>query len=911
MKYNLLLSLSAGTLFLFAIGAEEALSKEQNSQVNIPAPEFSVAGFLPNKTIQRKAHDFNIGWRFLKGNVEKAEQVDFDDSTWEIVNVPHGLELTPEESSGCSNYQGEAWYRKHFDVPAEMKGRRVTLYFEGIMGKSKIYVNGKLLKEHFGGYLPAVIDVTEALEYGKPNVVAVWADNGDDPHFPPGKPQSTLDFNYFGGIYRDAYLIETNKIYITDPNEVNEVAGGGVFFYTKESNQKNKTATVGAKIHLKNDHAQEKVTVSVDLKDRETGTILKGYSKEVDIAPGTAQTVQEEWQMNDLKLWSIEHPSLYDLIVTIKDAKGQILDDFVRRVGIRTFTMDEENGLSLNGEPYQPKLIGGNRHQDFAILGNAVANVGQWRDAKKLKDAGFRVVRSAHYPQDPAFMDACDELGLFVMVATPGWQFWNKEGLFEGRVYQNIRDMVRRDRNHPSVWVWEPILNETHYPADFARNVLKVTHEEFPVGSCYAASDSHATGSAEYDLIFSHPPGGSTDFWVVKDDQRVKGKAYFTREFGDCVDTWSAHNSPSRASKRWGELAMIQQAVHYIAPDYKYATSTDLVAKAPKWLIGGTIWHPFDHQRGYHSDPFYGGIMDGFRQPKMSYYAFQAQNFQRLDSADPEGARVYLAHGMTTFSPKDVTVFSNCQEVRLTAPGKPPVTKKVPQDRGLKAPPVVFENAYSFDDYRKTLYTESVGKEASMLIAEGLIDGKVVATDKRSMAMRPTKISLKLDNEGIPLRANGTDFAVLVATVTDDAGTPKTLHNESIRFEIEGEGVLVGDESVQANPQKVEWGTAPIIIRSTTKAGKVRVTAHVDKEGGQKPQSCVFEYETIPEEGSALFKEVPEHREKSSARSAGKASSDNESSALKRENERLLKELNLLKNKEVERQQKDFDGTKK
>ena len=138
--------------------------------------------------------------------------------------------------------------------------------------------------------------------------------------------------------------------------------------------------------------------------------------------------------------------------------------------------------------------MGANRHQDFAVIGNALPNSLHWRDAKKLRDAGMRVIRNAHYPQDPAFMDACDELGLFVIVNTPGWQFWNDQPIFAQRVYSDIRNMVRRDRNHPSVWMWEPILNETWYPADFAKNVVDILNEEYPYPYCYAGCDVTARG---------------------------------------------------------------------------------------------------------------------------------------------------------------------------------------------------------------------------------------------------------------------------------------------------------------------------------------------------------------------------------------------------------------------------------
>lgn len=168
-------------------------------------------------------------------------------------------------------------------------------------------------------------------------------------------------------------------------------------------------------------------------------------------------------------LWSPETPTLYNLIVRIRDNEGNVVDGYRRRIGIRSVEFKGKDGFWLNGKPYPSPLIGANRHQDFAVVGNAVANSIHWRDAKKLRDTGMKVIRNAHCPQDPAFMDACDELGLFVIVNTPGWQFWNDAPEFAQRVYSDIRNLVRRDRNHPCVWLWEPILNETWYPADFAK----------------------------------------------------------------------------------------------------------------------------------------------------------------------------------------------------------------------------------------------------------------------------------------------------------------------------------------------------------------------------------------------------------------------------------------------------------
>lgn len=198
--------------------------------------------------------------------------------------------------------------------------------------------------------------------------------------------------------------------------------------------------------------------------------------------------------------------------------------------------------------------MGANRHQDFAMNRNALSNSIHWRDAKNCCDAGLKVIRNAHYPQDPAFMDACDELGLFVIVNTPGWQFWNNAPEFSQRIYSDIRNMVRRDRNHPSVWLWEPILNETRYPADFSLNAKNCVMEEYPHPYCYTACDAIALGNEYHPVLFGRP--------LAEKDKKAD-ITYFVREWGANVDDWNSHNSPSRANRAWGEIPMLVQADGY------------------------------------------------------------------------------------------------------------------------------------------------------------------------------------------------------------------------------------------------------------------------------------------------------------------------------------------------------------
>ena len=171
----------------------------------------SIAGFFPLENSGRLVWNFNAEWRFHLGDVSGAETEDYDDQSWEVVSTPHTVQLMPAEASGCRNYQGVAWYRKHFHLPKECLGRDVTLHFEAIMGKQTIYVNGQKVKEHEGGYLPVTIPLSVYGSVGDDFVVAVKADNSDDKTYPPGKKQMTLDFAYHGGIYRDVWLIAKTR----------------------------------------------------------------------------------------------------------------------------------------------------------------------------------------------------------------------------------------------------------------------------------------------------------------------------------------------------------------------------------------------------------------------------------------------------------------------------------------------------------------------------------------------------------------------------------------------------------------------------------------------------------------------------------------------------------------------------
>lgn len=862
-------------------------------------PEYSTAGFFELPNTGRTVYSMNPAWRMYKGHLEGAEQPDFNDKEWNLVSLPDGIEYVPSEASGCVNYQGEVWYRKHFTPEETWKGKQLFLHFEAIMGKAKVWINGTLVNEHYGGFLPVIANVTEYINYKEDNVIAIWADNSNDPSYPPGKPQDMLDFTYSGGIYRDCWMIVHNNVFITDPNYENETAGGGLFVSFGHISQSQ--AEIRLDAHVRNSsNTYFSGKIEYQLFDKDNRRVCQA-SKAFSVSKGKARNTSLTIKVEKPELWEPDSPYLYQLHVLLKDKSGHIVDGYRRRIGIRSIEFKGKDGFWLNGKPYPYPLIGANRHQDFAIIGNALSNSLHWRDAKKLRDAGLRVIRNAHYPQDPAFMDACDELGLFVIVNTPGWQFWNKEPIFAQRVYSDIQNMVRRDRNHPSVWMWEPILNETWYPEDFAKNVVDILHEEYPYPYCYAGCDVTAKGHEYFPIHFTHPLNGAGGaFNTSKIDPKI---SYFTREWGDNVDDWNSHNSPSRVNRAWGEIPMLIQAQGYAKTDYKY-TCYDVLYRNTRQHMGGCLWHSFDHQRGYHPDPFYGGIMDAFRQPKLSYYMFCAQRPVEKNNRliAENGPMVFIANAMTPFSPKDVTVYSNCDEVRLTycKNGKQFIYKKEKTDEGMPSPIITFKDVWDVM-YDKQLARKNKHEE-SYLLAEGIVDGKVVATHKVMPARRPSKIILWADNEGTETIADGSDLITVIAAIADENGNIKRLNNYHIKFEIEGPGELVASKETFTNPREVQWGTAPILVRAKAQTGNIKIKASVVPNGTHTPMSAELIIPTtkaihpLIADEDELNLQLKTHRNQENLSSYDRGQSSDE--ARKQSQMRL---------KEVEKQQSDFE----
>ena len=802
-----------------SLNQTSTVAEEAPPQAGIGPHMFSVAGFYPMPKGPRKVANFNVGWRFHKSDQAGIERSNYDDTHWEAANLPHGLEILPENASGNRNYQGPAWYRKRVKLHPNRTGRTV-LYIEAAMGKCAVWVNGEKIAEHFGGYLPIAADVTEAFRRSSngEHIVAIRVDNSDDPSYPPGKPQRDLDFTYMGGLYRDIFLIETGQIHITFPEISRRVAGGGVFVAVKRI--QGNDALLEVRTEVANAGAvPADILIRTTLENADGNSLLQ-QDKMLNLSEGGSGEAVQTLHVGNAHLWHPNDPYLHFVRTEIVH-DGTIVDSIRTRFGIRVYEMRGQDGLFINGEYIGYKLSGANRHQDYVYVGNALPKSGQWRDAHLLREGGCTIVRAAHEPMAPAFLDACDQLGLLITGVNPGWQFYNaKDPKFAERLIDDTRQLVRRDRNRPAILLWETAINETPDQSIEAVHQLHLAaHAEFPFPGLYTATDREIA-----------KPAGLDFYYYAQETDPVSS---FVREYGDGgeVDNFFSHNAQTRVKREWGEHAMLNQLV---------IRATDLagVFSAPRQQIGSALWAGIDHQRGYHPDPFWGGLVDIFRLPRYSYFLFKSQYDPDLKVPGIEtGPMVFVTHELTQVSERDVIVLSNCEEVRLTWMGKVVGTQR--PDRGyakLPHPPIRFKDVFDFHVMKRE--HDRMGGPFPGMMAEGLVGGKVACMQTKIYAERTTGVKLSLADRDIPLLADGSDFIPVVATIVDQNGTTKVLATEYVFFEVEGEGEIIGGRFNQANPMRTEFGSAVVLIRARISAGKIRVKAYVN---GLAADEIVFE----------------------------------------------------------------------
>jgi len=751
--------------------------------------------------ILQQTTDISKNFRFCLGG-------EWDENEAQVVCLPHSVKLSPAISSGNRNYQGKCIYEKSIFIPEEYSGKKVLIEFGGAMGVSALYINGALAAEHFCGYIPFVADISDFLRYGEENVLRITLDNSNNPEVPPGKPQYELDFSYDGGLYRKASITVFEPLYITNPLLADEVAGGGIFVHY--SDVSSESANVHAKIQIKNEFADEKnYTLALTLIDAEGNTVCKS-ALDGSLASGEAKYEEFCLRVLSPKLWSIHSPSLYTLRAELI-SEGEVTYSLDTEIGIRTFEYTVDDGVIFNGESH--RFSGVNYHMTWPYIGNAVPDSLLLRDMLKLKQMGCENVRS-HYPFGAAVTDACNRLGMTLIVSNPGWQFC-EEGIFVERARQNMRQIIRWQRNNPAIILWEPILNESKMDYDTQLSFHEVVHEEYPYADCYTASDYGPTDVSYRDYV----PGmiGLADYGFIE-KRDLTPTPIWTREYGDDPDNFTDQNTVWRMPRSFGDAPMVDSVdrmlKRYMDSESESVQYIDVYNN--KKRCGYGVWPGIEHNRGYHMNPCYGGHLDMFRIEKFSYYFMQSQQDREL-----AGDVLYIASWWCDVSPNDVTVYSNADEVELWCDGVL-VARQTPDDVSVKHPP------FTFKEVRRH-YKQRPYPNRSSLTARSFVGGEQVAEQTVIAPGVPSYLTLEADSMGVPLTADGADIIAIRCKMTDRSGTTVPLMGDAhpIFFEIEGEGEIVGDASIMANPVFPVAGIATVLVRSTCKAGKIKIKARL------------------------------------------------------------------------------------
>jgi len=745
----------------------------------------------------RRQTDFSDGWRFHQGVVHEGqpESVTFNDAEWERLRLPHSPRLAPPHPDPMRpsypnlQWEGVSWYRKTFKADQNLARRKVFIEFEAANKVADVWFNEVHLKTHEGGYLPFWVDLTKNLRFGESNnVVAVRVDNTQTPTV----PIALKDWFNYGGLYRGVWFHVMDRLHVTDSIDANKVAGGGIFvtFPRVDSDR----AELQIQTDVENEYDTDvECTLRSTLRDQE-GQVVGSTSNCTRIEPGRGHQFMQQMTVTKPCLWHPEHPHLYTLESSVYD--GITPSDVVQtRIGIRHFRFTQESGFEINGQ----RLIfrGVNRLQNYPYLGYAAPDSAQRRDAILLRDAGFDFVRTAQYPHSTAFMDACDELGLMVMDEIPGVHehetFQDPE--FQRISFQNMRDLIRRDRNHASVILWELSLAETQFDMTYAEKAVALGHAEYPGDQCYVAGWLSSFGWSKYtwtrdvyDVYFRNPDHWPSA-WEYDGDSPFLISAYGHWRYGGL-------NSSSDVRRQDGERAMLQQVRNH-QESHNRNRSLPFVA-------GDALFCASDYAE------WPSGILDDFRIPKYSYYFHQSQRDPDVVlSGIDSGPMVFIANEWTESSPRIVTVFSNCEKVRLYVNGQLKATGTPDSGKDteyLAHPPYTFTN---------------MAWEAGELKAVGLIDGAVAATHLRRTPQAPAGLRIRLDTRGCDWsRGAGRNLVFAFAEIIDANDTVVPDAGGEAEFDVSPPAWLVSPPRVP-----VEAGIASALIRVSADGDRIIVRA--------------------------------------------------------------------------------------
>ncbi|WP_440873919.1 glycoside hydrolase family 2 protein [Thalassotalea sp. PLHSN55] len=731
------------------------------------------------------------GWKFHLGNESKDFINKIDDSDWQEVTVPHTLSLTSlslndvRDSKVQETFQRNVgWYRNKINVSSN-SNKKVFLEFEGAHQVTDLWVNGQHIGQHrVSGYSPFIFDISRAVNYGKSNQITLRVDNTTQLDVPPDP--GPFDFIKFGGLYRDVYLVETNKVRVSFNIEA---LNAGITITTPSVDPVNLNATVNIKTVVKNElNIAQDVTLINRIVDH-TGAVVERLTEQKTIAANSDYSFNQIGGIeNNARLWSVDDPYLYK-VNTVVMVNGKPVDVVDNNLGLRTFELDPELGFKLNGKPIE--IVGFNRHQHYGYIGDALPDSLHVKDMQQFKKMGFNMVRTAHYPQDDALIEACDKLGILVYTEAPTWTAMPKEKAWWNNLEQSARIMVRNNRNNPSVVIWGAGINHRGYVPQMQYAIK----QEDPT-RLTASQSSRWTG---------WQASGLTDIYA----NMLYGPGDWKR------------NEPMFAMEGFGGPAVVAE--------YKRD------AKIPGILTWTAHAYYTFHDIGNLEDRTRLGYLSSFRSvrdPLINWYPSELRDstYLHVDSEWKEGI-------------DDFVVYSNVQEIALVLNGQS-LGKFKPSKallyQGLDHPP--FEVPVQF-------------YQPGKMEVIGLIDGKEVAKQTVYTPGKPHSIRLRLDSADREFIADGNDIVVGYAEIIDKNGMLIKDANVDVSFRVRGDATIIGDNAdIDANPAKVRLGTAPVLIRAGYSPGTITVkaTAKGLRASSVKIKSTQFESDMLKANAYAI-----------------------------------------------------------
>lgn len=746
---------------------------------------------------------FNHGWKFILSDEDDAFSPEFADSTWRDLNLPHDWSIegtySPDLASGTGYLPGGiGWYRKHFNHHEPESGRKTYIYFEGVYNRSDVYINGHLLGHRPNGYISFMYDMTPYLREGD-NVVSVRVDHS-----------RYADSRYYtgSGIYRDVWIVEAPSTHI---------AQWGIGFETM--NVKGKKAVVRTDVTVEN--PEKGLEVRTTLLSSDGKTVAKSR-KSATVYNSLSMTIP------DVRLWSLKEPYLYTLRVELVK-NGKVVDSSDTNVGIRTLAFNADTGFFLNGENI--KVKGVCIHHDAGALGAVVPEEVWERRMRSLKELGVNALRMSHNPQAPVVYDIADRVGMLIMdEASDEWEFpkrkwikgWNRgepgfDGsydFFEEWIEQDVADMVRRDRNHPSVFLWS-IGNEVDYPNDpYSHPVLDGNSSAIsqPMYGGYnpEAPDAMRIGEIARRLTkvvkeidTSRPTTGALAGVVMSNETA----------YPDVVDVVGYNYTEDR-----------YDIDHKTYPDrviYGSENRSDYEAwKAVRdkdFIFGQFIWTGIDYlgeSGAWPSRGLYTGLLDFAGNPKprgMFRASLWSESPVTYIGTYPRGwgdrlsIDAWDSWNYETGESIRVVCYTNSPKARLLLDGK------------------VVGDVKPMDDKTGIIYWD-IPFEAGKLVAEGIgKDGHVESEYSISTSGRPYAITAVADRECF---VKPEEVAHISIEIVDENGVPVKLADNEITVTVSGNAELLGLESgdnsdmgnYRDNRQRVFRGNLLAYIRSVDPA---------------------------------------------------------------------------------------------